>query len=199
MKKRKFNAKEHIIQAVLIFASVFLAFYMNKLSENFKTSKTKDVAIESIAKELHRNSEIIEAWYEKHSEIGNRINDIAIGKNDSLKTELLKHEFLNMGILTNNKNLINDILTSTAWETSKSTGIISEFETTQHLTYVYSMQQVLTEKTMMKILDFYFDMQSHNMDNLDAILIQYQLRFGELTGQEYLLRQLYKDAIKSVE
>ena len=36
------------------------------------------------------------------------------------------------------------------------------------------------------------------MQNLDSILIQYQLRFSELVGQEYLLIYLYKEAIEQL-
>jgi hypothetical protein len=206
-KKKKFGLKldttikNHIVQAILIFASVYFAFYINKLADDYKTIKRKNYAIESIRKELYRNSAIIDTWYEKHEKIKHRINDLVSGKNDSLKTELLKYDFLDLGILTNNESLMNDMLTNTAWETAKSTGIISEFgfETTQNLTYVYSIQQIIADRSIGKIVDFYFDMEAHKMDNLDAILIQFQLRFGELTGQEYLLKHLYKDAIKSVE
>ena len=133
-------------------------------------------------------------------EIRNRITEIIEGQNDSLKTELLKYEFLNLGVLTNNESLIDAILTNTAWESAKSTGIISEFdfESTQKLTHIYSMQEVLTERTIAKILDYYFDTNAHNMENIDQILIQFQLRFWELTGQEELMDNLYKEAIKKM-
>jgi hypothetical protein len=113
------------------------------------------------------------------------------------KTELLKYEFLNLGVLTNNKSLIDAILTSTAWESAKSTGIISEFdfETTQKLTHVYSMQELITEVTIAKIIDYYFEASTHKMENIDRVLVQFQLRFWELTGQEELMIDLYKQAI----
>ncbi len=195
------SIRDHIIQAILIFASVYFAFYINKQSDNHKINKRKAYALESIKKELKQNSEVIDIWHENHLQIYNRIEDMAEGRNDSLKTELLKLDFLNMGVLTNNESLVNEILTNTAWKTAMATGIISEFdfETIQTLTYVYSMQEVLMDKTITKILDFYFDMEAHNMENLNSILIQYQLRFGELTGQEYLLKYLYADALNSLE
>jgi hypothetical protein len=195
------NFKKYFAEGILIVFSVLFALLINKLFEDYKTNSKKTIAIESIQKELYRNSEILEDWKKKHIEIRNRITEIIDGKNDSLKTELLKYEFLNLAVLTNNESLIDAILTNTAWESAKSTGVISEFdfETTQKLTHVYTMQEVLTDKTIAKILDYYFDANAHNMENIDQILIQFQLRFWELTGQEELMTDLYIEAIKEMK
>ncbi len=195
------NLKKYLAESLLIVFSVLFALFINKLFDDYKTNEKKTTALESIEKELYRNSVILSDWKEHHIKIRNRITEIVEGRNDSLKTELLKYEFLNIGVLTNNKSLIDDILTNTAWESAKSTGIISEFdfETTQKLTHVYSMQEVLTERTMTNITDFYFDTNAHNMENIDQTLIQFQLRFWELTGQEGLITNLYNEAISQIK
>jgi len=194
------NLKRYIGEGLLIVFSVLFALLINKLFEDYKTNKKKSIAIESIQKELYRNSAIINNWKEKHTKIRDRITEIVEGRNDSLKTELLKYNYLNLSVLTNDENLIDAIITNTAWEAAKSTGIISEFDfvTTQKLTFVYSMQDVLTERSTIKILDYYFDPNSHNMENIDQTLIQFQLRFQELTGQEELITNLYKEAINEL-
>ena len=195
------NLKKYLAEGLLIVFSVLFALFINKLFDDYKTDKKKTIAIESIQKELHRNSSILEHWKAQHIKIRNRIAEVVEGRNDSLKTELLQYEFLNLGVLTNNESLIDAILTNTAWESTKSTGIISEFdfETTQKLTHVYAMQEVLTERTIAKILDYYFDTNAHNMENIDQILIQFQLRFWELTGQEELMTKLYNEAINHIQ
>ena len=195
------NLKKYLAEGLLIVFSVLFALFINKLVDDHKTNKKKTIAIESIKKELYRNSAIINKWKERHIKIRNRITELVEGRNDSLKTELLKHEFLNLGVLTNNESLIDAILTNTAWESAKSTGIISEFDfdTTQKLTHVYSMQEVLTERTVIKILDYYFDSNAHNMENIDQTLTQFQLRFWELTGQEELMTNLYNEAINQTK
>ena len=92
-------------------------------------------------------------------------------------------------------------LTNTAWETAKTTQVISEFdfETIRSLTFVYDMQEVITEKTMIKILDYYFDREAHNLEQLEPTLIQFQLRFSELVGQEALIQDFYDKAINRLE
>jgi hypothetical protein len=193
--------KKYLAEGLLIVFSVLFALFINKLFDDYKTNQKKVIAIESIQKELYRNSGILDNWKKQHIEIRNAITAIVEGKNDSIKNELLKYDYLNLGVITKNENLIDAILTNTAWESAKSTGIISEFdfETTQKLTLVYSMQDELMNRTVAKILDYYFDSNSHDLKNIDQILIQFQLRFWELTGQEELMTGLYQEAIEQTQ
>ncbi|MEM7185629.1 MAG: hypothetical protein AAF466_03130 [Bacteroidota bacterium] len=193
--------KKYLAEGLLIVFSVLFALFINKIFDDHKTKEKKDIAIESIRKELYRNESIVEQWKVRHVEMRDRISDILEGRNDSLKAKLQSYEYLNLGVITNNESLIDAILTTTAWESAKSTGIVAEFdfETTQRLTHVYSMQEVLTDRTLAKILDYYFDTSAHNMENIDQVLIQFQLRFWELTGQEELMATLYREAIEQTE
>ncbi|WP_075341912.1 hypothetical protein [Tenacibaculum agarivorans] len=197
----KSNIKKYFGEGLLIVFSVLFALFINKSFENRQVNQKKKIAKESILIELYTNQSILRNWKEKHTAIKNRITHVIDGQADSIKTELTKYDYLNLGVLTNNEPLINAILTNTAWESAKTTGIITEFdyETIQKLTHVYTMQEVLAERTIMNILDYYFDTASHDMNNLNKVLTQFQLRFWELTGQEELMITLYKDAIQQIE
>lgn len=192
--------KKYLGEGTLIIFSVLFALFINKAFESYQTNKRKEVALESIAKELYRNQAIMKRWKDQHSVITNRLTDLTSGRNDSLKQIMASKGFFDLGALTNNESLVDAVLTNTAWESAKQTGIIAEFdfETTQSLTNVYKMQQVLTDRTLAKILDYYFDASSHEIEHLDRILIQFQLRFWELSGQEVLMITLYEEAIKSI-
>lgn len=193
--------KSFLAEGFLIVFSVLFALFINKLYEDGKIRHKKEIALESIEKELYQNANSIKRWKDRHVAIRDRITDVIEGRKDSLKQAMQTYKYLNLGLLTDNEALINSILTNTAWESAKATGIIAEFdfETTQSLTHVYSMQEVLMDRTLAKILDYYFDTQSHDMEQLDKILIQFQLRFWELTGQEVLMEQLYQKALEDVK
>jgi hypothetical protein len=120
-------------------------------------------------------------------------------RNDSLKNILKASKYLDLGLLTDQQSLINDVLSDTAWESAKTTGIIEafNFEQIELFTQVYTMQETLTNKTLMNILDLYFSADTHNMKNLDITLLQLQLYFNELTGQERLMTYLYDEALKA--
>ncbi|MGK7391401.1 MAG: hypothetical protein ACNS60_13680 [Candidatus Cyclobacteriaceae bacterium M2_1C_046] len=189
--------KKYIFDGLLIVFSVLFALFINKIAENIQVANEKEIAMENIKKEIQRNTEIIEDWISRHTEIRDRITMIIEGKNDSLRTELLNYKYLKINILTSNQTLIEANLSNTAWETAKSTGIISEFDfnTTQKFTKIYMVQEMITEKTLVKVFDFLFDPSAHDMKNIDATLIQLQLRFMELVGQEILLKDLYKQVL----
>jgi hypothetical protein len=161
----------------------------------------KEVAIESIKKELNRNALIVKDWKARHIIIRDRIVSINNGDLDSIKSELLQNKYFDLGVLTNQESLIDNTLTKTAWESAKSTGIIAEFDfnTIEILTQVYSLQDLITDKTIGELLNVIFDIETHNLDNLDQTLIQFQLRFWELTGQEELMVYLYEDSLKKIE
>ncbi|VXD15867.1 hypothetical protein [Marinoscillum sp. 108] len=192
--------KKYFADGLLIVFSVLFALLINKLYTDYQTNQKKEFALRSIKQELEQNLAIVQTWKERHSAIRDKLSEVNEGKNDTLKQQLRQYPFFNFGVLTNGQSLINEIMINTAWETSKTTGIISEFDfkTTEKLTYVYLMQEVITDRTITNILDLYFDMETHKIENLDPVLIQFELRFGELAGQEYLLEHLYEDAISQL-
>jgi len=199
MKNKSY--RKYFTDGLLIVFSVLFALFINKLAENYETQQKKDLAILSIKKELRQNYRIIEKWNLKHIEISKRINNIIIGKEDSLKTELIKNKHFNFGIISNNENIVSEMPSNTAWETSKTIGIVSEFDfnTNQKLSKAYKLQQLVTEKTLMGIIDLIFNMKSNEIEQFYAILNQYQLRFREIVGQETGLKFYYKDAIENIK
>jgi hypothetical protein len=195
-----FKFKKYLGEGTLIIFSVLFALFINKAFESYQTYKRKQVALESIEMELYRNQAIMKRWKGKHIAIRDRLIALTNGEEDSLKQVMASKNYLDLGLLTTDESLMDALLTNTAWESAKQTGIIAEFdfETIQKLTLVYKMQGVLTDRTLAKILDYYFDTSSHDMEKLDQVLIQFQLLFGELSGQEILMVTLYDEALKVV-
>jgi hypothetical protein len=193
--------KKYFLDGLLIMFSVLFALFINKTAENLKLSGDKKVAMENIVKELQQNTLLLEEWITLHVEVRDRIESVISGKDDSLKSKLLKYDHLNIGLLTDGKSLVSAVFSKTAWETAKSTGIISEFDfvTAQRLSGVYMLQDFIFEKTIVRTTDFLFDAQTHNLDRLIPTLIQLHLSFVELTGQEYLLDQLYQETLAYLE
>ncbi|MEP3211083.1 MAG: hypothetical protein ABJN95_17990 [Maribacter sp.] len=198
---QKLNIKKYISDGLLIVFSVLFALFINKIAERMDMQTRKETALTSIRSELYRNSGVIAMWNEKHGAIQNRLDSLITGKNDSLMKVMLQNDYLDLGILTNQQSLIEAVLSDTAWESAKAAGIVSQFDfdTTQKLTNVYKMQTVLMDDTVRSILDLYFSRESHKMDDMDATLFQFHLRFHELVGQEILMKQLYDEAITAID
>lgn len=186
---------------MLIIFSVLLALFLNQLVENAKTRNQKNKARTNIQAELQRNLDIVNTWNKHHQAVLNRMQQIIEGENDSLLTALKNGPAFNIGVLTGDRSIIDANLSNTAWETAKSTRIIAEFdfETAQLLTSVYTLQDLIVSKSLDRIITTYFDRATHDLSNLDLTLVQFKLEFQELAGQEYLLAQLYEEALNKLE
>ena len=195
MKK---GLKKYFSEGLLIVFSVLFALFINRMSENYSTKQQKNVALSNVIKELRNNQSTLKKWKDKHSKMSLNISNVVEGKNDSIKDLLNKSNFLNFGLLTDGKSLINSVLSDTAWETAKATNIISEFdfEIIQQLTQTYKMQKVLSEKTIGSITSLYFSTEAHQMKNLESTLLQFSLRFNELVGQEQTLDYMYNNTLE---
>lgn len=191
------SIKKYLAEGLLIVFSVLFALFINNMAESWQTKKRRNIALESITKELQRNKGVLGHWQIKHSEMFNRIEAIVAGKEDSLLNALSDNDFLDISLITGGQSLVDAFITNTAWETAKTTGILEEFdfETTQKLTLVYAMQDILMDQTLRNILNFYFNLDTHKRANRKAVLIQFQLRFQEMIGQENMLEQLYQEAL----
>ncbi|NGP89928.1 hypothetical protein [Fodinibius halophilus] len=193
--------KNYLFEGTLIVFSVMLALFLNQVVQNIETSRQKEKAINKITAELERNLSVLENWLTVHDRIRIRTEQIVAGESDSLKQQLIAQPFFNLQILTDDRSFIDSNLSSTAWETAKSTDIVNEFnfETVETLTGVYALQDVIFNQTIQDISKIFFERETHNLENIDATLIQFQLRFSELVGQERLLIEYYREVIDGLK
>lgn len=199
MQRKKW--KNYLLEGTLIVFSVMLALFLNQVVENIDTYRQKENAINRITVELERNLNVLENWLEVHDQMRLRTEQIITGENDSLKQQLMDQSFFNLQILTGDRSFIDSNLSNTAWETAKSTDIVNEFdfETLEKLTDVYTLQELVFNHTIQGISKIFFERETHNLKNIDATLIQFQLRFSELVGQERLLIEYYRKVIDGLK
>ena len=197
---KNMSLKKYIIDGLLIVFSVLFALAINKLAENYQTKKRKNIALNSIKMELKNNSKIIKEWNQTHQEIKQKLDEILAGKNDSLNSKIIEGNRLHFETLTS-KPFINSLMSNTAWKTAQTTGIISEFdfETIQKLTFVYNLQNIITEKSSMKIIEMLYDRRIMKIDEKNTLLIELNTRISDLVGQEQGLEYLINDAIKNLK
>ena len=189
--------EKYVAEGFLIVFSVLFALFIDKMYDEYLTREKRDIALESVAKEIKSNQAILSEWQTRHGQIKDRLDSILEGNNPKVREQLESGSYLELGLITNQQSLADSMLTATAWDSAKSSGIIAEFdfETTRLLTDVYDLQEIITRRTFIQIVDLYFEGATHNAANLDATLIQFKLRFGELTSQEWMLEKQYRKAL----
>lgn len=200
LDRREF--KKLLLESGLIVFSVLLALFINRTAENIKTSNQKKVALERIYKEVHKNYAITQEWQARHQLYLKRITRIVTNKNDSLRIQLLKNEYLNFDLISYGKGMANNMMTSTAWDAAKSTQIISEFEyeTVETLTELY-LSQAITLDIFNRTMQLLFEEPVyHNEQDFQELMQKFQLYLRELVTQEQTLNEdRYQQALKVLE
>ncbi|MBU1014355.1 MAG: hypothetical protein KKG99_15250 [Bacteroidetes bacterium] len=130
----------HLIQGVIVFASVFLAFWLTEIRENSKSEKEVEIALQSIALELSYNHDRIVHTFNYHYKISQQIDSIANHNPDSFE-EL--HGFQIEGW----QGIQLPMLRSTAYKTITNSGLVSKlnFETQKSLADIYSVQKLIED------------------------------------------------------
>ena len=187
----------YILEAFLIVFSVLFALFIENYVEAQKREKQKVFALERIRQEIERNSKIVAEWYPRHERIHALLERNALTGYDSLKKAMQPYNYFNMGVIFGNEPLANTLLSSTAWETARTTGIVSDFDfkLSEELTNLYTIQTVIMDNTLQGIVSLLFDPNTHDPQRLDVTLKQFELRFRELAGQEYLLSRDYNNVL----
>jgi hypothetical protein len=187
-KRKKFN--KYIVDAFLIIFSVLFALMLNKSFEAYQIRKQARAAHEAIQKELLANESIVNALLETHLSILNTVDSLIAGKNDSLHRAIAGSKYFDVWMLTSNKSIIPAFPSATAWETARSTGIISEFDYSEvvELTRIYTQQEIIYNGTLKSIVDLIFERETNDLKELDATLFQLSIRFKEMSLQERTLK-----------
>jgi hypothetical protein len=130
----------HLIQGVIVFASVFLAFWLTEVRENSKSEKEVEIALKSIALELSYNHDRITYTFNYHYKISKLIDSI---ENHNPVTFQELHGFQLKGW----QGVQLPMLRSTAYKTITNSGLISKlsFENQKSLADIYSVQKLIED------------------------------------------------------
>lgn len=130
----------HLIQGVIVFASVFLAFWLTEVRENSKSEKEVEIALKSIALELSYNHDRITYTFNYHYKISKQIDSI---ENHNPVSFQGLHGFQLKGW----QGVQLPMLRSTAYKTITNSGLVSKlnFETQKSLADIYSVQKLIED------------------------------------------------------
>lgn len=194
------ESRKYLFEGLLIVFSVLFALFLNNASEDRKIRNQEKLAIEKIEQELERNQATLDYIHQRHLEIKNNLDRIINNPEDSLHRELYSQLYIDWSVVLENKSLVDASLVSTAWDAAKTTNLIAEFDydLVLNLTMVYELQSIVQDETLFKIFDFLVDTYAADTEDLDKDLIKFQLLMNELTGQQNLLKGMYKQGLEEI-
>lgn len=178
--------KKYIADGLLIIFSVLLALFVGNIAENRKINKQKFQLVNSLTKELSTNKMHIERWLPKQQAFLQTIKEGDLKSIDD----------------TGYNNLAFDaFLRKSAWETTKITGIVSEFdiETLEKLSDAYTMQELIWQETIKEVTKVAFDENYQKPENFDKANLKLKISLEVLVMQEKILLVMYNRAIEQLE
>lgn len=131
---------DHLLQGFVVFASVFLAFWLTDIRESRKTRHDVDTALRSIALEMDYNHDRIVSVYAYHTTLIHRIDSTARLSADSGR-HLLAYTIPGW------QGIQMPMLRSAAWTTFVGSGLVTQlpFSTQKALADIYTVQKIIED------------------------------------------------------
>lgn len=184
---------DHLINAALIFTSVFLAFWMNDVRDEKQSADLTSTAKNTIIKELKSNLHILERWAPYHKNILDQGESFFENDADTIERfDLRKIPGLDKGIQ-------REIISNYGLALVEDGRIHLDINTKILVHRIYKQHEYVLKATS-KITDDFLR-QRELLDKTKAeenYLIFYSL-VGELWGQEIALMERLQEAIQELE
>ncbi len=194
-KTEKF--KLYFIEMILIITSVFLAFFINEIRNNYQENKKLATSLKFIEEEMLQNQAYITEYVLAHEIIKDRLdslikNDIYEGTYDSYHGFSIHHIYP--------KSFFNQLLSRQAWDIAVNNNIFNQLkiEDVVIISRAYEQQKLVMDAAY----DISKFMQSEAVFNEDLTKNNCQVmrcRFRTLHGFEMRLIYNYQEALKVLE
>jgi hypothetical protein len=203
MKKQKLKSKpslritdrirDHFIQAVLIFASVFLAFALNEYRMSRVEKRQTREAIDALIAEMEQNKAILETYLPYHEEM-------MLSTERLLTKDSLQHMqyFEPATLVREYKGIMRDILTNQAWRYLNDQNIKLDIKTRIDITFAYQQQQFVTN-SLDKVVGLLSSREIIQEDKLKENAFLFYLYIGDLWGQEEAMIDTYEYTLSKLK
>jgi len=179
-------ALNNLIQAFLIFASVFLAFWLNDYRTSQIEKRETHKALEAVIKEMESNLGILERWSPYHLEMLQTLESLF--EQDKIKDLV---DFDPAILSTDYKGFMREIITRHAWDLVQSASLQMSLDTRLDIIMVYEQQRYV-EDAIKRLVEMTFQRESINPERTEE---NYRLLFqllGDVYGQEMAMIANYK-------
>ena len=177
---------DHLINAFLIFASVFLAFWLNDFRQKQIQAGDSESAMEVIINEVENNLAILERWTPYHLEMLERLEELFAV--DSVQFI----EYFDPSVLVDDyKGIMREILTRHAEALINSPSIQFALEDRMDVIMIYQ-QQKYVENALQRLIEMSYERAAMNPDRVVETYRVFYAMLSDLYGQEEAMIQNYQ-------
>jgi hypothetical protein len=174
---------DHSIQGVLIFASVFLAFWLHDYRMQIGERRATQEAIEAVVNEVTRNREILERWAPYHGEIVGSIEaSLEAGNHES--GPFNPYDFLD------ERGIFREILTYDSWEYLRQSDVRLDLESRLAVNRVF-LQQEYVDNAVLAAVAFLDARELFDPERSDENRIIFHRLIADLYHQQLAMMESY--------
>jgi hypothetical protein len=175
---------DHLVQGVLIFASVFLAFWLNDYRIQVGERRATQAALEAVINEVETNRGILERWSPYHREISERLEAHPLaGANDS--GPFNPYNFMD------ERGIFREILTYDSWEYLRQSDVRLDLETRLAVNRVFRQQEYV-ENAVRAAVSFLNERELFDPARSDENQVIFHRLITDLYYQQVALLETYK-------
>ncbi|MCH8568750.1 MAG: hypothetical protein LAT67_10820 [Balneolales bacterium] len=195
MKKSSFSLSkrivDHLIQAVLIFTSVFLAFWLSDYREKQKEQRLVNSAIESVIGEISSNADVLKRLEPALLNTINRAGEFMMNSLDT--ASVFNHNYFTEGELR-----FSELLTSDSYQFLNQNSISVDIDKRLLINRIYK-QQEFVEGAIDDMLSFFRQRELFDGTRARENYILYYMHIREIDGQIGAMKREYETALQRLE
>jgi hypothetical protein len=174
---------DHLIQGVLIFASVFLAFWLNDYRIQVGERRATQAAMEAVINEVETNRGILERWSPYHREISERLEAHALA-GGSESGPFNPYAFMD------ERGIFREILTYDSWEYLRQSDVRLDLETRLAVNRVFRQQEYV-ENAVRAAVSFLGERELFDPARSDENQVIFHRLITDLYYQQVALLETY--------
>ncbi|TVR67349.1 MAG: hypothetical protein EA422_00495 [Gemmatimonadales bacterium] len=181
---------DHLIQAVLIFASVFLAFWLNDYRIAVSERQATERAVEAVISEVTANREILRRWAPYHGEMAERV--LAWLENeDRGDAPFSPYDYID------ERGIFREILTYDSWDYLRQGDVRLDLDVRLSANRVFRQQEYV-DRAVRATVEFLGSRELYDADRSYENAVIFYRHIADLHGQQVAMLESYNRFLEEV-
>jgi len=182
---------DHIIQGVMIFASVFLAFWLNDYRLAVGERRATQAAVEAVAREVATNLAILERWAPYHRDMSEAVM-ARLAAGPGAPAEFRPSDFMD------ERGIFREILTHDSWEVLRQTEVRLDLDTRLAVNRIFRQQEYV-DHAIRQTVDFLDTREVLDAERAEENHLIFYRLVTDLYYQQVALKENYRRLLASLE
>jgi hypothetical protein len=181
---------DHLIQAILIFASVFLAFWLSDYRQDQNDKKLVQTALESVLNEISSNLGVLERLIPNLESTISELDSFMENYPDTLT-------YFDPTLISGGNLRFNELLTNDSYQYLNQNNIFVDIQRRLLINRVYKQQEYV-EDAIQDLMVFFKERELFDPKKTKENYVLYDWKVREIEGQTSAMINTYKYALEEL-